>query len=138
MNRIAQIMVALLMILACGCLSVVRIPLCHEYVSDEGVVTNRVWYSFCDDVKGMRIYPTIKMRCRITAKWLEPIPADLKGEELRDVRRFRRWGWIPISVIWLTAPLDACIDTIFLPYDMYCVKQGRGSLWNSGSYLHRR
>lgn len=36
--------------LLCGCLSVVRIPLCNEQVSDEGEVTNRVWTSFCDEV----------------------------------------------------------------------------------------
>lgn len=108
--------------LLCGCFSVVRIPLCHEHVSDEGEVTNRVWYSFCDDVKGMRVYPTVKMRCRITAEWWAPIPADLKGEKLRDARMFKRWGWIPLGVVWLTAPFDAAIDTVFLPYDLYVVK----------------
>ena len=137
MNHMAQVLAALLMALACGCLSVVRIPLPRKEYSDEGYVTNTVWTSFCDEVKGMRGYPTIKMRCCVTAEWWRPIPADLKCEELHDARMFKRWGWIPLSVIWLTAPLDACADTIFLPYDLYCVKQGRGSLWNSGPYLHR-
>ena len=105
-----------------GCLSVVRIPLCNEQVSDEGEVTNRVWTSFCDKVPGMRVYPTVKMRCRVTAEWLKPIPADLKGEKLRDARMFKCCGWIPLSVVWLTAPFDAAIDTVFLPYDLYVVK----------------
>ena len=108
--------------LLCGCLSVVRIPLCYEKVSDEGEVTNRVWTSFCDEVPGMRVYPTVKMRCRVTAERWAPIPADLKGEKLRDARMFKCWGWIPLSVIWLTAPVDAAIDTVFLPYDLYVVK----------------
>ena len=105
--------------LLCGCLSVVRIPLCYEKVSDEGEVTNRVWTSFCDEVPGMRVYPTVKMRCRATAEWLKPIPDDVKGREFRQMRTFKRWGWIPLSVIWITAPLDAAIDTAFLPWDLY-------------------
>ena len=108
--------------LLCGCLSVVRIPLCNEQVSDEGEVTNRVWTSFCDKVPGMRVYPTVKMRCRVTAEWLKPIPPEAKGERLREMRMFKCWGWIPLSVIWLTAPVDAAIDTVFLPYDLHVVK----------------
>lgn len=64
-----------------GCLAVVRIPCCNEQVSDEGEVTNRVWTSFCDEVPGMRVYPTVKMRCHVTAEWLKPIPPEAKGEE---------------------------------------------------------
>ena len=108
-----------------GCLSVVRIPSCYEQVSDEGEVTNRVWTSFCDDVPGMRVYPTIKMRCKITAEWWKPIPPEAKGTQLRRMRAFKHWGWIPLGVIWLTAPFDAAIDTAFLPWDLYCRKEAK-------------
>ena len=106
-----------------GCLSVVRIPSCYEQVSDEGEVTNRVWTSFCDDIPGMRVYPTIKMRCRITAEWWKPIPPEAKGTQLRRMRAFKHWGWIPLTVIWATSPFDAAIDTVFLPWDLYRKEQ---------------
>lgn len=111
--------------LLCGCLSVVRIPLCNEQVSDEGEVTNRVWTSFCDEVPWMRVYPTVKMRCRVTAEWLKPIPPEAKGKRLREMRMFKHWGWIPLGVIWLTAPFDSAIDTAFLPLDLYCRKEAK-------------
>ena len=110
-----------------GCLSVVRIPLCYEKVSDEGEVTNRVWTSFCDDVPGMRVYPTVKMRCRVTAEWLKPIPPEAKGRRLREMRMFKHWGWIPLGIVWITAPFDAAIDTAFLPWDLYCAKGKEGN-----------
>lgn len=122
MKHIALIAVASALTLFCGCFSVVRIPNCYEQVDDEGEVTNRVWSCFCDDVPGMRVYPTVKMRCRITAEWWKPIPPDVKGKQLRQAKAFKHWGWIPLSVIWLTAPFDAAIDTVFLPYDIYVLK----------------
>lgn len=121
-----KIFAVALVMLACGCLSVVRIPLCNEQVSDEGEVTNRVWTSFCDEVPGMRVYPTVKMRCRVTAEWLKPIPPDAKGKRLHQMRMFKHWGWIPLGVVWMTAPFDAAIDTVFLPYDLYVVKSKEG------------
>lgn len=109
---------ALLCATLCGCLSVVRIPLCNEQVSDDGEVTNRVWTSLLDEVPGMRVYPTVKMRCRVTAEWLKPIPPEAKGKRLREMRMFKHWGWIPLGVIWLTAPFDAAVDTLFVPFDI--------------------
>ena len=85
MMRMARVFCLCLLASACGCLSVVRIPLCNEQVSDEGEVTNRVWSSFCDDVPGMRVYPTVKMRCRVTEEWLKPIPPEAKGKGLREM-----------------------------------------------------
>lgn len=99
---------------ACGCLSVVRVPLpSHRYDSDGNVVETR-WNSFCDDVKGMRVYPTVKMRCRVTAAlWRDAVSGAAPC-------RAGKWArWIPVSAIWLTSPADACIDTVFLPYDLY-------------------
>ena len=120
MKRLA--MIAALTLFS-GCLSVVRIPLCREWVSDEGEVTNRVWTSFCDDVPGMRVFPTVKMRYRVTAEWLKPIPPEAKGKRLREMRMLKHWGWIPLGVIWFTAPFDMVTDTVFLPYDLYVVNK---------------
>ena len=50
--------------LLCGCLSVVRIPICYEKVSDEGEVTNRVWTTFFDKRPDLRVFPTVKIRRR--------------------------------------------------------------------------
>ena len=101
-----------------GCLSAVRIPFCHATYSDDGVCTNRVWYSFLSDLPQYRVYPTIKMRCHAMAEWWKPIDPAAKGETLYKQRMFKRWGWIPLGVIWLTSPLDAAVDTVFLPYDI--------------------
>lgn len=123
MMRMARVFCLCLLASACGCLSVVRIPLCNEQVSDEGEVTNRVWSSFCDDVPGMRVYPTVKMRCRVTEEWLKPIPPEAKGKRLREMRMFKYWGWIPLTILWTTSPFDAAIDTVFLPWDLYKRKE---------------
>ena len=45
---------------------------------------------------------------------------DVKGRQLRTMRAYKHWGWIPLSVIWLTVPFDAAVDTLFLPWDLYC------------------
>ena len=41
------------------------------------------------------------------------------------MRMFKHWGWIPLGVIWLTAPFDSAIDTAFLPLDLYCRKEAK-------------
>ena len=111
MRRLAYILLA--SCAACGCLSVVRIPLpSHRYDSDGNVVETK-WNSFCDDVKGMRVYPTVKMRCRITeALWGDTVSGIGPCGASKCAR------WIPVSVIWLASPADVCIDTVFLPYDL--------------------
>lgn len=47
----------------------------------------------------------------------------MKGEKLHKARMFKRWGCIPISVIWMASLFDAAVDVLFLPYDIYCVKK---------------
>ena len=102
-----------------GCLSVVRIPMPRqERYSEEGECTNRVWRSLFDDVPGLLVYPTVKMRWKATTAVVKPIPEELKGEKLYKARMTRRWGWIPLCVLWLTFPVDAAIDTVFLPLDI--------------------
>ena len=106
-------------LLAGGCLSIVRVPFpAHEEYSDEGACTNRVWTCLFDERPDLRVYPTIKMRCCVTAEWWKPIPPDIKGEKLYKARQFKRWGRIPLGLIWLTAPVDAAVDTVLLPYDL--------------------
>lgn len=119
-----KIFVVAITLSACGCLSVVRIPFpIHEKYSDDGVCTNRVWEGFLDKFPEYRVYTTVKMRCHITHEMLKPIPEDLKGEKLYNARMTKRWGWLPLTFIWLTAPFDAAVDTIFLPYDLYSRKE---------------
>jgi uncharacterized protein YceK len=102
-----------------GCLSILRVPFpAHSKYSDEGVCTNRVWSSPLDAMPALRVYPTIKLRCKATAGWWAPIRPDLKGRDLWEARQFKRWAWIPLCVLWLTSPVDAVVDTLFLPCDM--------------------
>ena len=53
---------------------------------------------------------------------MKPIPPEAKGKRLREMRMFKHWGWVPLGVIWLTAPFDAALDTVFLPYDLYVIR----------------
>ena len=39
------------------------------------------------------------------------------------MRMLKHWGWIPLGVIWFTAPFDMVTDTVFLPYDLYVVNK---------------
>ena len=42
----------------------------------------------------------------------------LTGEEIYKRKWRKRAGWIPLTVIWLTSPLDACWDIVCLPWDV--------------------
>lgn len=119
-NAILAAIMSMAAVFSCGCLSVVRIPLPLEQYDREGNVTNMVWVSFCDEVKGMRVYPTVKMRIMVTySAYFEPIPEDLPEKKRVEMVRFRYIAWLPLLAIWITAPVDAAVDTIFLPYDIY-------------------
>ena len=114
---------ALLCATNCGCLSVLRFPfLKREGYSDEGVCTNRVWSAPIDDIMrgnrfGWRAYPTVRMRCMVTADVFSPIDRTKRGEDL-DRERRKLWFAIPIALVWATAPLDAAVDTLFMPFDI--------------------
>lgn len=112
-------LIALFALAASGCLSVVRIPLENSEYSDEGECTNRVWTTVFDKRPDLRVFPTVKMRCIVTAGYFEPIPSETKGRDLYQARQFKRWGWLPLAVVWATAPVDAAVDVVFLPYDIY-------------------
>ena len=123
MMRIFRVFCFAVLAAACtSCLSVVRIPFpTNEKYSDEGVCTNRVWASFVDQLPQWRVYTTVKMRCHATKEvFFKPIPEDLKGEKLYKAKMTKRWAWIPLTIIWATSPFDAAVDTVFLPWDLYC------------------
>lgn len=123
-NRHAAVaFLALLCATLCGCLSVVRIPVPdREAYSDEGVCTNRVWTVPMYDIMrgngfGWRAYPTVRMRCMVTAHVFSPIDRTKRGEDLYREKN-KLWFAIPLALVWATAPLDAAVDTLFIPFDI--------------------
>ena len=123
-------LIVILLALTCtGCLSICRIPFPEkEYFSDEGVCTNRTWTSLRShyrlqnpDYRGWKtVFPTIQMRYHITYEmyFKEEDYSKLTGEEIYKRKWRKRAGWIPLTVIWLTSPLDACWDIVCLPWDV--------------------
>lgn len=105
-----------------GCLSVGRIPFPHhEKYSDDGVCTNRQWSVLMDE-PGFRkecwpVYPTIYMRCYATKMVFSPIDYTKTGEALYK-EKHKHWAAIPLTILWLTSPLDAVVDTVFIPFDL--------------------
>lgn len=111
--------------LTAGCLSVVRVPVSTgEKYSDEGVCTNRTWTVPLREIQKEHkemwdIYPTIGMRWYATySVYGKPINENLNGEALYDARMAMRFGWIPLTILWITSPLDGIVDTIALPFDL--------------------
>lgn len=119
----AAAFLALLCATLCGCLSVVRVPVpVREAYSDEGVCTNRVWSVPMNGIMrgngfGWRAYPTVRMRCMATAHAFSPIDYTKRGEDLYR-ERHKRWLVLPLVLVWATAPLDAAVDTLFMPFDI--------------------
>lgn len=110
---------------ATGCLNVVRVPTpTKSFFSDDGVCTNRTWTAplrciQADHNEMWSIYPTIYIRLSATCGvYGKPINENLKGEELYNAKMAKRFGWIPLTILWLTSPFDAVIDTIALPFDL--------------------
>ena len=120
MSKAIRILVAFVSAsVLCGCLQVVRVPLPLNKYSEDGSVTNRTWTSIFDKRPDLRVFPTVKMRCMVTAAYFDPIDPKLKGRDLYEARRFKRIAWMPLAVVWATAPFDAVVDVLFLPYDIY-------------------
>ena len=115
-----------LMAFLTGCLSVVRIPVpTQEKFSDDSVCTNRVWMTPLRDIQkkngdyAWRTYPTIGMRWYATSNvYGKPIDENLKGEDLYNAKMTKRFAWFPLTILWLTSPLDGIVDTIALPFDL--------------------
>lgn len=108
-----------------GCLWVCRVPFpTHEEFSDEGECTNRVWKSMITECREKsdnkcfdHYYPTIYMRVEVTGEYMKPIEDNVKGKDLYQQKWFKRLGWIPLGIVWLTSPIDAVVDTLMIPYD---------------------
>ena len=130
-NRYAAAFLSMLCATLCGCLSVVRIPVPErEAYSDEGVCTNRVWRVPMNDIMrgngfGWRAYPTVRMRCVVTAYVFSPIDQTKRGEDLYR-ERHKRWLALPLAFVWATAPLDAAVDTLFIPFDICRTAKTKG------------
>ena len=125
MKRIILSIICICLAFLTGCLSVVRIPLPEqEKFSDDGICTNRVWVTPLRDMQKenhdmWKTYPTIWMRWHVTTSvYGKPIDEKLKGEDLYNAKMTKRWAWFPLTILWLTSPLDGIVDTIALPFDL--------------------
>lgn len=132
MRHIALFSILVVCVAVSGCLSVIRFP-CEvpgeTKYSDEGECTNRVWTTFITDIRKKNtdlrgLYPTVKMRWMATEKiyfdegyYFDRDGNPLKGEKLYKARNSRYFAWIPLTIIWITTPFDAVIDTLCIPWD---------------------
>ena len=71
------------------------------------------------------IYPTLKMRYIVTQKiyfdddyYLDEDGRPCKGKKLYQRKWGRRTTWLPLTIVWLTSPFDALVDTVFIPWDL--------------------
>ena len=132
MRHITLFSILVVCVAVSGCLSVIRFP-CEvpgeTKYSDEGECTNRVWTTFISDIRKKNtdlrgLYPTVKMRWMATEKiyfddgyYFDSYGNPLKGEKLYKARNSRYFAWIPLTIIWITTPFDAVIDTLCIPWD---------------------
>lgn len=133
-NIVLAMVLALAAATLCGCFSIARVPTPkNEMYDDDGFCTNRVWESCMTDLqrnvlhgKGWSAtFPTVQMRWRATKMMYFEKPEktweQMTGEE-KHTDRMRRWfGWIPLTAIWITTPLDAAVDLVALPFDL-CIE----------------
>lgn len=118
----AFLMLTLVMLVVAGCLSIGRVPFpAREDFSDDGICTNREWEVLFNEPGFKKecwtVYPTIYMRCFATGMVFSPIDYTKTGEALyREKHKY--WAAIPLTILWLTSPVDAVVDTVFLPYDL--------------------
>lgn len=107
-----------------GCIWPMRVPTVREtqYAAD-GTVTNRVWFSASRELAEWTCYPLLDLRLRMTARlWREmgePIPAELRGEDLGRAKHYKALAPVGLCVLWIGAPFDLVADTLCLPYDLY-------------------
>ena len=74
---------------------------------------------------GWRAYPTVRMRCMVTADVFSPIDRTKRGEDLYREKN-KLWFAIPLALVWATAPLDAAVDTLFIPLDIFRTAKTNG------------
>jgi len=120
-----------------GCLWVCRIPMLKSaQYSDAGDCTNSVYqapiHSMCGNSHtNWPVYPLISIRVYMTRHLSDgdDIPLEelrdrypdwhLTGRDLHNIKWQRRLRWAQYTVLWIGSPIDACVDTIILPYDLY-------------------
>jgi hypothetical protein len=120
-----------LFLICSGCLSIGRVPFAtYAQYSDDGVRTNCTYTTLIENMneKGILsgVYPTIQMRYIVTKKspyfnddfYLDKDGKPVKGETLYYRKQTKYWIWFPLTVIWLTSPLDGIVDTIAIPWDI--------------------
>ena len=116
-----------------GCLSVLRVPYPkHSDYSAEGVCTNRVWTSVRAEYRERHmewrgwqtVFPTIQIRYVATRdSYFSDYPTEedwarMSGEQKYHYRWCKRLVWIPLTILWLTAPFDAAWDVVCMPWDV--------------------
>ena len=112
-----------------GCLSICRIPIPEkEYFSDDGICTNRTWTSLRKHYRQQNpewrgwvtVFPTIQIRGDVTYEmyFKEVDCSKLTGKQIYRRKWGKRLAWIPLTVLWLTSPLDACWDMVCMPWDI--------------------
>ena len=109
-NSIRLITLLSLSLLFSGCLSIVRPWMPHgpsgvsRQVGDDPhnyVTTTNTWWC----------YPTFWMRCSVTVepfKYDNPKMGNAKYAVL-----------IPVTLLWITSPIDFTFDTLLAPWDIY-------------------
>ena len=103
----------------------------QERFSDEGVCTNRVWISLRSEFRSehpdwrgwQTVFPTIQMRYVVTKEvyFKEETPeelANMTGEQKYKRKWSKRCAWFPLTILWLTSPLDAVWDIVCMPWDV--------------------
>ena len=58
----------------------------------------------------------------VTADVFSPIDRTKRGEDLYREKN-KLWFAIPLALVWATAPIDAAVDTLFMPFDIYRTKK---------------
>ena len=92
------------LVFVCGCVTPIRFFMPHGPVGASKTDENEVRHSVTNT---WHCYPTIWMRCQVPASQFD------------ESNTCRHWAnWIPITVIWMTVPLDGIVDTILLPWDL--------------------
>ena len=100
--------------------------------SAEGVCTNRVWTSVRAEYRERHmewrgwqtVFPTIQIRYVVTRRcYFSDYPtekdwAKMRGEQKYHYKMGRRFAWMPLTILWLTSPLDAAWDVVCLPWDV--------------------
>lgn len=91
-----------------GCLEVCRPWMPHGPYFLRGMDPDGSKYCITNN---WSCYPCVWMRYAVTKN-------QIHMNEVNDPD-YNGWGWIGITAIWITIPLDGIADTILMPWDLY-------------------